>query len=118
MARVALIDDDPEFLSLTERALADMGVTVVATAQTAQAALGAVEASRPDAVLVDIGLPDRDGIDLALTLAALPWRPRVVLTSSDGDALGPDRCEGARGLPFIPKDELESDAVRRLLMGN
>jgi CheY-like chemotaxis protein len=118
MAFVALIDDDPEFLSLAERALADIGVTVIATAQTAEAAERVVEASRPDAVLVDIGLPDRDGIDLAVTLAALPWRPRVVLTSSDGDALGPDRREGARGLPFIPKDELASDAVRRLLMGN
>jgi CheY-like chemotaxis protein len=118
MALVALIDDDPEFLGLAERVLADMGVTVIATAQTAAAALRAVEAARPDAVLVDIGLPDQDGIECGVTLAAMPWNPRVVLTSSDGDALGADGREGAHGLPFIPKNELASDAMRRLLLGD
>jgi CheY-like chemotaxis protein len=118
VALVALIDDDLDFLRLAERVLMDMGVTVVATAQSAATALRAVESSRPDAVLVDIGLPDRDGVDLGTTLAAMPWRPRVVLTSSDSDALGTNGREGARGLPFIPKNELASDAMRSLLLGD
>jgi CheY-like chemotaxis protein len=117
MALVALVDDDADFLGLAERALVEMGVTVVATAQTAEAALRVVKESRPDVVLVDIGLPDRDGVEFGATLAAMPWKPRVVLTSSDDDALGADPIAGGGGLPFVPKHELTGDVMRRLLLG-
>jgi CheY-like chemotaxis protein len=66
--------------------------------------------------LVDVGLPDREGIELAFELAALPWLPRVVLTSSDWDAVDAlGARDGHRTLPFVPKEELASDSVRRLL---
>jgi CheY-like chemotaxis protein len=81
---VLLVDDDPTFLSLAERTLACMGIEVVATAQDPAAAIEAANATRAGAALVDIGLPDREGIDLAYELAALPWA-RVVLTSTDRD---------------------------------
>jgi DNA-binding NarL/FixJ family response regulator len=89
----------------------------VLTAVDAARAVVSAETEKPDAVLVDVGLPDRDGIDLAHELAALPWGPRVVLTSTDSDA-GSAIDSGSRGpgLSFIPKEELESDSLRRLLM--
>src|SRR4051794_10133879 len=83
---VLLVDDDPVFLSLAERILAGIGAVVVATAAEPVGALAAANETRPDAAVVDVGLPDREGIDLAYQLAALPWKPRVVLVSSDGDA--------------------------------
>jgi CheY-like chemotaxis protein len=62
---------------------------------------------RSDGVLVDVGLPDRDGVDLAYELADLPWKPTVVLTSSDADAVGAvDSPPGALLLPFVPKVQL------------
>jgi DNA-binding NarL/FixJ family response regulator len=67
---------------------------------------------------VDVGLPDRDGADLARQLAALPWSPRVVLTSADSDAgRAIEARQGDRVLPFIPKADLASDALLRLLTG-
>ena len=70
----------------------------------------------PDAALVDVGLPDRDGIELAYELAALPWRPRVVLTSSDGEvAAGIDARAAGRHLTFIAKEHLPNVALRQLL---
>jgi DNA-binding NarL/FixJ family response regulator len=110
-ASVLLIDDDPAFLSLARRIMEAIGVDVVGTAKDAAAAVIAANALRPDAALVDVGLPDRDGVDLAHELAALPWRPRVVLTSTDIDA-----ADGAReALPFVPKAELPSAPLHRLL---
>src|ERR1700732_4685850 len=83
---VLIVDDDPTFLSLATRILTQAGLEVVATAEDAAGAVGAAHATKPDAILVDVGLPDREGVDLAYELAALPWRPRVVLTSTDSDA--------------------------------
>ncbi len=119
MAGSALIvDDDPGFLGLVARILAGLGVEAVWTAANAAEALAAARESRPDVVLVDVGLPDRYGIDLACELSELPWRPRVVLTSSDSDAvLALDAGEGRPGLPFLGKEELGSDALRRVLLG-
>jgi CheY-like chemotaxis protein len=113
---VLVVDDDPAFLSLTAHILQDLGVDV-STAVDAARAMASAAAVRPDAVLVDVGLPDRDGIDLAHELAALPWRPRVVLTSTDSDAVSAiDGDSEGPGLSFIPKEELEGDCLRRLLM--
>ena len=113
---VLVIDDDPTSLSLATRVLEEMGADVVMTAADARSAIAAAHETKPDAALVDVGLPDRDGIDLANELAALPWRPRVVLMSTDTDAISaiaPQHAAGA--LPFVPKEELTSDRLRRLL---
>jgi DNA-binding NarL/FixJ family response regulator len=115
---VLLVDDDPAFRCLATRILSDAGLEVVATAGDAAAAVAAARSLKPGAALVDVGLPDRDGVDLAHELAALPWRPRVVLTSSDRDAAARIDSEGGNHrLPFVPKEELPSAPLRRLLGG-
>ena len=115
--RVLIVDDDPAFLELASRVVAEFGAAVVATAADARQAVEMAAASRPDAVLVDVGLPDRDGIELANELTELPWRPRVVLTSSDEDALmAIEARDGDHRLPFIAKEELASESLRRALL--
>lgn len=108
---VLIVDDDPEFLALAGRIVSELAVDVIVTAANAAQALEVADRSRPDAALVDVGLPDRDGIDLAYQLAELPWKPRVVLTSSDSEAFL--AIEGR--LEFIAKEELAGDTLRRLL---
>lgn len=117
MMSVLLVDDDPAFRVLARRVLSATGVSVVGEADSVATALAAANDLRPDAVLVDVGLPDGDGVALARELTALPWRPRVVLTSIDADAASPRevRRSGANG--FAPKDELPN-AVLRLLIGS
>ena len=113
---VLIVDDDPGFLALAARIVREMGVEVIATAADAGQALRAVHDLRPDAALVDMGLPDRDGIDLAHELSKMPWKPRVILTSSDGDAfLAIEALEQQRRLPFIAKEEFASDNLRQVL---
>ena len=84
---VLVVDDDPEFRALAVRMLAGMGLSVVGEAGTVEAATRAARRLRPQSALVDVGLPDGDGVTLAGALAALPWRPRIVLTSTDPEAI-------------------------------
>ena len=69
---------------------------------------------RPDLVLLDIGLPDVEGFEVARELAIDGPPPLVVLTSSrEASAYGP-RLASSRVLGFIPKDELSGPAIRAL----
>jgi CheY-like chemotaxis protein len=113
---VLVVDDDPVFRRLARRMLTADGLVVVAEADTLAAAMLMVHDLRPDAALVDIGLPDGDGVTLACSLTALPWRPGVLLTSSDPDAASREdvRRSGANG--FVAKHELPNAPLRHLLV--
>jgi DNA-binding NarL/FixJ family response regulator len=112
---VLVVDDDPSFRDLAERLLTANNLEVVAHAGTATEAIAVAKAIKPDAVLVDVDLPDRNGIDLTGELRALPWRPRVVLTSADADVARPDdvSCSGASA--FVHKADLPNSPLERLL---
>jgi DNA-binding NarL/FixJ family response regulator len=112
---VFVVDDDPVFRDLARRMLRGAGLTVLGEAGTVAAAMETVRDLEPSAVLVDVGLPDGDGITLAAHLATLAWRPSVLLTSSDPDAVSPAdvRRSGARA--FIPKADLPGARLDVLL---
>jgi DNA-binding NarL/FixJ family response regulator len=112
---VLLVDDDAVFRELARRMLRATGLVVVAEAETVAAAIAAAHAVKPDAALVDVGLPDGDGIALAGELTALPWRPRVVLTSTDPDAATPEDVRRSGAGAFVAKDELPNAPLRQLL---
>lgn len=111
---VLIVDDDPVFRQLARRVLAARGLVVVGEAESATAAGAAAEALRPDAVLLDVVLPDGDGVALAREFAALPWRPRVVLTSSNGDAVSAHELGSSGASGFVAKHELSAAPLRRL----
>jgi CheY-like chemotaxis protein len=115
VACVLVVDDDAEFLALAARMFAAIGVEQILTAPTAADALIQATAHQPGAALVDVGLPDRDGIDLAQELVALAWSPRVVLTSSDNEAVAAvNEGSGAVNLPFLAKEDLAEGELRHL----
>jgi CheY-like chemotaxis protein len=115
---VLVVDDDVAFRRLASRMLTVLGLTVVSEAGTVAAALAACDEFRPEAALVDIGLPDGDGVSLAAAMTALPWRPRVLLTSSDAEATDEPTARRAGAVGFIPKDQLPNGSVRGLLAGD
>ena len=47
--------------------------------------------------------------------SALPWRPRIVLTSTDPDAASADDVSRSGAAAFVAKDELPNAPLRRLL---
>jgi DNA-binding NarL/FixJ family response regulator len=111
---ILIVDDSPSYRSAARALLEAEGFEVVGESTTGGAALTDWEHLRPDVVLLDIGLPDIDGIAVAERLTARPHGPAVVLVSSR-DGIGCEqvfhRC-GARG--FIPKAELSGEAVTAL----
>ncbi len=114
---VLVVDDDPEFRELAGRLLAATGLTVVGEAGTVATALSDADRLKPSAFLVDVELPDGDGITLARELAALPWRPRVVLTSIDRDIITTNAAWDAGALAFVNKADLPNAPIGRLLGG-
>jgi CheY-like chemotaxis protein len=114
---VLVVDDDSSFRTLVARMLAGMGLVVVGEAGSVAAATMAAADLRPECVLVDVGLPDGDGVSLARSLAALPWRPRIVLTSSDPEAVTHQAALDAGAAGFVAKDDLPNDSSLGLLTG-
>ena len=115
MARSVLVVDDSAPFRATARALLEArGYRVVGAVADGSAALAAVEALQPDAVLLDINLPDSDGIALARELAALPWHPRVVLTSTNAEAATVSEVRRSGAEAFVPKNELPGAALDTL----
>src|SRR4051794_13489493 len=112
---VLLVDDDPEFRRLARSILGGDGLVVIGEAETVAAAIAAAHELRPEAVLVDVGLPDGSGLDLARVLAALPWRPRIVLTSTDPDAAAPADVDRSGARTFVPKNDLPDAPLQQLL---
>lgn len=65
--RVLLVEDDIEILSFLRQSLNEAGFEIDA-AQDGQSALALAQQTKYDAFIVDLGLPDLDGIDLILQL--------------------------------------------------
>jgi DNA-binding NarL/FixJ family response regulator len=114
---VLVIDDDAGFRALACRILAACGLTVVGEADSVSAATDAAASLRPDAAVVDIMLPDGDGVALARQLSGLPWRPRVLITSSSADAANVDEIGASGAVGFVPKHDLPTAPLDRLLSG-
>jgi len=81
--RVLVIEDDTALTTVLAKALAARGFSVQVMA-TGQAALEAASVEAPDVVVLDLGLPDMDGIDVCRQLRAWFANPIIVL-SADGD---------------------------------
>jgi DNA-binding NarL/FixJ family response regulator len=117
MARTVLVVDDSGSYRATARAvLAARGFEIAGEAADGAEALTAVERLRPDAVLLDVNLPDMLGTAVARELqAGSNGAPDVVLISTeDASTLGSEiQTCGARG--FLPKDELASPRLVELL---
>ena len=115
MARTVLIvDDHAGFRATARRMLECEGFDVVGEAATGGEALTVSKLLAPELILLDVQLPDMDGVGIASQLANAANGPAVLLISRrPRDDLGPLGDSGALG--FIPKDELTAAAIRELL---
>jgi DNA-binding NarL/FixJ family response regulator len=105
-ARVLIVDDDARFRALARALLEASGYAVAGEAADGAQALAAVSQLRPDAALVDVRLPDTDGLALARRLIEQDRGLRIVLTSTDPTLVVPGMLARSGALAFVPKDEL------------
>jgi DNA-binding NarL/FixJ family response regulator len=80
--QVVVVEDQLMFLQLLVGMLRSLaGLEVVATATTAAAGIRICQELRPDLLILDLGLPDQDGITVAEALAAVKSEARVIVLS-------------------------------------
>ena len=112
-----IVDDHDGFRRFARGMLEAAGFTVTEAATGAEATQ-AVRTSRPGLVLLDIGLPDFDGFEVARRLAAVSAgdpAPVVVLTSTREARDYGTRIAASPAAGFLPKDQLSGAALRRFL---
>jgi len=81
---IVVADDESNIADLVELYLEREGYRVVKAA-TGQAALDAVEGARPRLVVLDVGLPDIDGLEVCRRLRRTSSIPVIFLTARDGE---------------------------------
>src|SRR4051812_50145545 len=93
---VLVVDDDAGFRRVARRLLTRRGLLVVGDVDSGAAAVEAVRFHRPDGVLLDVNLPDRDGLSVTRELTGGAGGAAIVLTSV-GAPRGPGGTAAARG---------------------
>jgi two-component system, OmpR family, KDP operon response regulator KdpE len=83
-ATILVVDDEPAILRLLRTSLAGQGYDVT-EAEDGAAALAAVEREKPDLVILDLGLPDRSGIEVIRSLRQRSTLPIIVLSVRDDE---------------------------------
>jgi DNA-binding NarL/FixJ family response regulator len=112
---VLIVDDHAAFRASARALLQAEGFDVIGEATDGAEAVTAVATLRPQIVLLDIQLPDLDGLAVAEQLAAAPDPPTVVLISSrDAAAYGP-RLQATSARGFLPKRGLSGEALAALV---
>ena len=107
MAKVLIVDDEPKIVRLVADYLEAAGFAVL-TARSGDEALMRVRTDAPDLVVLDLGLPALDGLDVARAIRRTGDVPIIMLTARDGET---DRVIGLElgaddyvTKPFSPRE--------------
>ena len=112
---VLIVDDSAPFRATAAALLRARGYEVVGAVADGASGLEAAWRLRPDGVLLDVNLPDGNGLELAGRFAGEGYSPVVVLVSTIDSATFGDgiAASGARG--FLAKASLASPLLIELL---
>ena len=109
MNHVLVVDDEPAIVEIVRDYLADAGYRV-STAHSGDEALRQVRSILPDLIVLDLGLPELDGLDVARTIRQSSRVPIIMLTARSDEA---DRIVGLElgaddylVKPFSPRELL------------
>src|SRR5438309_4113337 len=107
VATILVVDDEPRIVQLVRDYLEHGGFTVL-TAIDGPTALRTARTGRPDLVVLDLGLPGLDGLDVARSLRREGEMPIIMLTARTEES---DKLVGLElgaddylGKPFSPKE--------------
>jgi len=118
--RCLLVDDNEAFLEAASVLLEREGLTVAGVASSIAEALRQARALKPDLILVDIGLGDESGFDLARLLARDGQSGQgdgadVILISTGAEADYREMIDDSPAAGFLAKSELSLRGISRIL---
>ena len=114
--RCLLVDDNDAFLETARDLLEREDMQVVGMASNIAGALRQVRALRPDIILVDIGLGEESGFDLARLLAVDgDGSAPVILISMSAEADYADLIAESPAAGFLPKPALSARGIGQIL---
>jgi CheY-like chemotaxis protein len=114
-SRVLVVDDDASFRRVAAALLRARGYEVVGEAADAREALLAADALSPAAILLDVHLPDQNGVFLAADLRSVVPGVRILLTSADAEAVWLEHHPPSKGITFVAKSDLVTTNLGPLL---
>jgi CheY-like chemotaxis protein len=115
--RCLIVDDSDAFLETASALLEQEGVTVVGVASSTAEALQQAGALQPDVILVDVGLGDESGFNLAQLLArdGQGGSATVILISTRDQADYAELIAESPAAGFLAKSDLSARGIRRIL---
>ena len=102
LGKVLIIDDEPEVRDLLQEFLAGRGYDVL-VAESGSAALGILGADQPDLVLLDVAMPNMDGVETLKRIVALQPSMPVIMVTANADIATTSKLLAMGAVDYIPK---------------
>ena len=109
-----VVDDDPEVLAIIDRFAGELGFTVVGE-RSGRAALASLSLTKPDVALIELRMPDIDGLAILRELQATDSRSEVVLMTEHATVDTAIDAIKAGALDYLTKP-FDFDRLRELLI--
>lgn len=115
--RVLLVEDTSDTRHLVEFSLGQEGFNVT-SAQTAADGMTLARAEKFSLIILDIGLPDKDGLELCREIREFDGQTPIIFYTAYGDLLDHEEAKkaGAQGCLRKPEDTARLGEVARALL--
>src|SRR5512135_914731 len=102
MSKILIIDDDEVLLTLLQNLLKDEGYAILATADGPRG-IALYKEQHPDLVLLDLGLPSLNGLEVLREIHALDNEARIIIVTGYGSAETVEVASRSGASDFINK---------------
>jgi DNA-binding NarL/FixJ family response regulator len=111
--KIVVVDDNPAVLNQLASILEqETGLEVAATAENGLLALECVRRHTPDVIVVDLGMPVLNGVELTKELQKMPSHPAVVICSVENDPEIVKVALQAGALGYVFKLHIDRDLMK------
>ncbi len=118
MYKIMIIDDDIPVLEYLKNFIDwdDLGITIVHKTSSSIEALESLDKVKPDIILTDIGMPEVDGLELAMIALEKNKYTRIIFLTSHEDFNFAKQALQLKADDYLLKDQLTPDQLESSLM--
>lgn len=110
--RTLLVDDSPQFLEAAMRFLSsDPHIEIVGSTLSGKEALEKVISLNPDLVLIDLAMPDMNGLETTRHIKSQPGAPQVIILTLYDNSEYRTASESVRADGFVAKSDFGADLL-------